>query len=210
MKISKLAAILFAAAGSVLLAGSIVVTVLALNRPAAAVKPTEEANARAQSVLSALDDGDLAAVGAQLYGQPALGLDREPATEEGKQIWNAYRDSISVTADENCFGQGANVYQTAQVTAMDIAQTLSRLDRRAGELLQQELDAAQEPAELLGEDGQISQALRDALRARALQEALGEPETVTRQIVFQLIEKDGQWWAVPDQALLDILSAGLN
>ena len=85
------------------------------------MKPTEEANARAQSVLSALDDGDLAGVGAQLYGQPALGLDREPATEEGKQIWNAYRDSISVTADENCFGQGANVYQTAQVTAMDLS-----------------------------------------------------------------------------------------
>lgn len=210
MKISKLAAILFAAAGSVLLAGSIVVSVLALNRPAAAVKPTEEANARAQSVLSALDDGDLTAVGAQLYGQPTLGLDREPATAEGKQLWSAYRDSISVTTDENCFSQGANIYQTAQVTAMDLAQTLSRLDRRAGELLQQELDAAQEPAELLEEDGQVSQTLRDALRARALQEALGEPETVTRQITFQLIEKDGQWWAVPDQALLDILSAGLN
>ena len=41
-------------------------------------------------------------------------------------------------------------------------------------------------------------------------QALAEPETVTTQITFQLVEQDGQWWAVPDQAMLDILSGGLS
>ena len=52
----------------------------------------------------------------------------------------------------------------------------------------------------------------DALRAneKAFQEALAEPETVTAQITVQLIEKDGQWWALTDQARLDILSGGLR
>ena len=208
MKISKLASGLFAAAGTVLLTGSIVLGFLALNRPATAVKLTEEANALAQSVLSALDNGDLSTVGAYLYGKPSLGLDREPATAEGKQVWNAYRDSIAVTTDAYCYGEGANIYQTAQVTVMDIDATLSQLGRRAGELLKQKLDAAEEPAALLDEDGQIPQQLRDEIRAQALQKALKEPETVTTQITFQLIQRDGQWWAVPDQALLDILSGG--
>lgn len=210
MKISKLASGLFAAVGSVLLIGTIVVSFWALYRPVKAVKPTEEANALAQSVLSALDDGDLFTVGAYLYGKPALGLDREPATAEGKQLWNAYRDSIAVNTEEKCYGEGTNIYQTAQVTYMDIAQTLLGLDRRAGELLQQKLDAEEEPAALLDENGEVPQTLKDALRAEALAEVLADAKTLTTQITFQLIEKDGQWWVLPDQALMDILSAGLN
>ena len=210
MRISKLASGLFAVLGSALLVGSMVLSLTALRRPAKPVKPTEEANALAQSVLSALDDGDFAEVAGYLYGKPSLGLDREPATAEGKLIWNAYRDSIAVTVDENCYGEGTNIYQTAQVTYMDIPQTLSQLDKRAGELLKKKLDEQEDHFALLGEDGQIPQTLKEELRTKAFQEALAEPETVTAQITFQLIEKDGQWWALPDQAMLDILSGGLR
>ncbi len=210
MKISKMASALFAVAGAVLLVGSIAASFVALNSPTRAVKPTQEANAFARSVLGALEDGDFTAVEGYLYGKPSLGLDREPAPEEGKLIWNAYRDSIAVTTDENCYGEGTNIYQTAQVTYMDIPQTLSRLDKRAGELLKEKLDAQEDPAALLGEDGQIPEKLREELRTQALREALAEPKTVTTQITFQLIEQDGQWWALPDQATLDILSGGLG
>lgn len=210
MKISKLASALFAVVGAVLLVGSIVTSFVALNSPARAVKPTQEANDFAQLVLGALEDGDFIAVEGYLYGKPSLGIDREPAAEEGKLIWNAYRNSIAVTTDENCYGEGTNIYQTAQVTYMDIPQTLSRLDKRAGELLKQKLDAQEDKTALLGEDGQIPEKLAEELRRQALGEALSEPKTVTVQITFQLVEQDGQWWALPDQAMLDILSGGLR
>ena len=210
MKMSKLASAVFAFVGTVLLVGSIVTSFAALNKPAKAVKPTREANDFAQLVLGALEDGDFTAVEGYLYGKPSLGLDREPATTEGKQLWDAYRDSIAVTTGENCYGEGTNIYQTAQVTHMDIAQTLSGLDRRAAELLKETLDAQEDPAALLGEDGQIPEKLRQELRTQALRDALAEPKTVTAQITFQLIEQDGQWWALPDQAMLDILSGGLG
>ena len=210
MKISKLASAVFAVVGTVLLVGAIVVSFAALNSPSRAVKPTQEANNFAQEVLGALDTGDFTAVEGYFYGKPSLGLDREPATEEGKRIWKAYWDSVAVTTDERCFGEGTGIYQTAQVTVMDIAETLSGLDRRAGELLKQRLDAQEDHTALLGEDGQLPQTLRDELRTQALQEALEERKTVTTQITFQLIEKDGQWWALPDQAMLDILSGGLR
>ena len=210
MKISKLASAVFAVVGTVLLTGSIIASFAALSIPAKAVKPTQEANRLAQKVLGALDDGDFSAVEGCLYGKPTLGLDREPATTEGKLFWDAYRDSVAVTTDETCYGEGTNIYQTAQVTHMDIAQTLSGLDRRAGELLKETLDAQEDPAALLGEDGQIPEKLRQELRTQALRDALAEPKTVTAQITFQLIEQDGQWWALPDQAMLDILSGGLG
>lgn len=210
MKISKLASAMFFAAGTVLLVGSVVMSFAALSRPAKAVKPTQEANACAQSVLRALDDGDLSKVEEYFYGKPTLGLEREPATAEGKQIWNAYRDSIAVTTDGYCYGEGTNIYQTAKVTAMDITGTLSQWDKGAGELLKQKIDAAEDPAALLDEGGDVPQTLKDELRGQALTQALADAKTVTTQITFQLIEKDGQWWAVPDQAMLDVLSGGLH
>lgn len=210
MKISKLASAVFAVVGTVLLVGSIGAGFWGLSKPSKAVKPTQEAYDFAQEVLNALDSGDLAAVAAYFYARPSLGLDREPATAEGRELWNAYRSSMEVTTDERCYGEGTGIYQTAQVTYMDIAQTLSDLDRRTGALLKQELDAAEDPTDPLGEDGQIPQTLRDKLRTAAFREALEDAKTVTTQITFQLIEEDGQWWILPDQALLDILSGGLN
>ena len=210
MKISKLASAVFAVVGTVLLVGSVVMSFVALGRPTTAVEPTREANDVAQSVLSALDHGDLSKVGTYFYGAPALGLDREPATAEGKQIWNAYRDSITVTADEGCYAEGTTIYQTAQVTALDISEALSRLDEEAAALLNERLETAEDPAVLLDEGGDVPQTLKDELRGQALTQALADAKTVTTQITFQLIEKDGQWWAVPDQAMLDVLSGGLH
>lgn len=210
MRISKLASAVFAVAGTVLLIGSVVMSFVALGRPTTAVEPTQEANDVARSVLSALDHGDLSNVGTYFYGAPALGLDREPATAEGKQIWNAYRDSITVTADEGCYAEGTTIYQTAQVTALDISEALSRLDEEAAALLSKRLETAEDPAALLDENGEVPQTLKDELCAQALTQVLADAKTVTTQITFQLIEKDGQWWAVPDQAMLDVLSGGLH
>ena len=210
MRISKLASAVFAVAGTVLLIGSVVMSFVALGRPATAVEPTREANDVAQSVLSALDHGDLSKVGTYFYGAPALGLDREPATAEGKQIWNAYRDSITVTADEGCCAEGTTIYQTAQVTALDISEALSRLDEEAAALLNQKVETAEDPAVLLDEGGDVPQTLKDELRGQALTQALADAKTVTTRITFQLMEQDGQWWVLPDQAMLDVLSGGLH
>ena len=210
MKISKLASAVFAVVGTVLLVGSIAASFVALSSPTKAVKPSKEANDFAQEVLNALDSGDFVEVAAYFYGEPAMGLDWEPATAEGRELWNAYRSSMGVTTDDGCYSEGTSIYQTAQVTCMDIGQTLSGLEQRAGALLTQKLDEQEDPTALLGEDGQIPQTLRDEIRMQALQEALAEPETMTAQITFQLIEQDGQWWVLPDQALLDVLSGGRN
>ena len=210
MKISKLASAVFAVVGTVLLVGSVVVSFVALNMPTTAVEPTREANDFAQSVLSALDNGDLSQVGTYFYGQPSLDLDREPASAEGKQIWNAYRDSIAVTADDKCYGEGANIYQTAQVTALDMVEALSRLDGETAVLLNQKVETAEDPVAVLDENGEVPQALKDELRGQALTQVLADAKTVTTQITFQLMEKDGQWWVLPDQAMLDVLSGRLK
>ena len=210
MKLSKLAAGLFAAVGTVLLIGSIVLCFVGLNRPSEGIQPPEAAQNCADAVLEAIDSGDFSGAAERFYGQPALGLDREPATAAGKQLWNAYRDSAAVETAGSCYVAGTEICQDAAVTTIDLSAVAAQLDSRAAALLSQMLAEAEDPAQLLGENREIPQNLKDQTLTQALTEALAAPDTVTRQVTLKLVQQDGQWWALPDAALLDVLSGGLN
>ena len=54
----------------------------------------------------------------------------------------------------------------------------------------------------------LSQALR--LSDDRVLQALAEGKTVTRDVKVKLVSRDGSWWVVPDQALLAVLSGGLD
>lgn len=211
MKLSKLAAGLFAAAGIILLAGSIVLCLTSWNRSARGLQPPEAAQACAEAVMEAVDSGDFAAAEKFLYGQPDLGVDREPAQEAGKLLWQAYRDSISVEFRGDCYEVESDFYRDARVTALDIAGVTAQLDSRAASLLQQRLESAEDPEQMLEENQEVPQALKEEILMQALNEVLAQAEnTVTRDVTLKLVNRDGQWWAVPDKALLEILSGGLN
>ena len=79
---------------------------------------------------------------------------------------------------------------------------------------QQALDESYALGESFTEQMRQNDIQADTLRQQALSQALtqvlSEGTTVTREINVQLVKQDGQWWAVPDGALLAVLSAGLN
>lgn len=210
MKLRKIAAGLLAAAGSLLLAGSVAACLGAVNRPAAFAPHTDGVRDFAQEFLDTLDRGDFAGVEKCLYGSPDLGLEKAPDTESGKQLWQAYRDSVSVEYSDYCYSKGTNIYQSAKVTALDISAAMGKLNSTAAEILKSTLETAEDPNALLNEDGTIPDTLRQQALSQALTQVLSEGTTVTREMNVRLVKQDGQWWVVPDGALLAVLSAGLN
>ena len=113
MKLRKIAAGLLAAAGSLLMIGAVVACLGAVNKAATPVPQPEGVGEFAQEFLDTLDKGDFSGAAKCLYGSPDLGLDKEPATESGKQLWQAYRDSVSVEYSDYCYSEGTNLYQSA-------------------------------------------------------------------------------------------------
>lgn len=210
MKLRKIAAGLLAVAGSLLLAGSVAACLGAVNRSAPAVPQANDAEAFAQEFLDTLDKGNLAGVEKCLYGAPDLGLTKEPATDAGKQLWQAYRDSVSVEYSDYCYSKGTNIYQSAKVTALDLSAAMGKLNSTAAEILKNTLETAEDPNALLNEDGTIPDTLRQQALSQALTQVLSEGTTVTREMNVRLVKQDGQWRVVPDGALLAVLSAGLN
>ena len=210
MKVSKLASGLFAVLGSVLLIGSVVLCFWEMGTPSRGIQRPEEAERCAETMVNALNSGDLAGAAALLYGQPDLELDREPETEAGKRLWQAYCGSISAEAVDGCYTEGSEAFWSGTVTALDLSKTVEDLDSRAADILKQRLESAEDPARLLEETGDVPQTLAEEIADTALARALEDGKTVTRDVKVKLVSRDGSWWVVPDQALLAVLSGGLD
>lgn len=210
MKLRKIAAGLFAVLGSVLLVGSVAACLWGADQPSAPAAQPQEANRCARELLDALDAGDFVRAQDCLYGQPDLGLDREPDSQAGKTLWQAYRDSVTVNSDGTCYGSGTDICLDVEVTALDISAALGQLDGTAAEILKQTLESAQNPAELLNEDGTIPETLRQQALSQALTRVIREGKSLTRRTTLKLVNQDGRWQVVPDGTLLEILSGGLK
>lgn len=211
MKVSKLAAGLFAILGTVLLAGSFVLCLSSLNRPVKMLDGSDAALDCSDAVMEALNAGDFSRLEKRLYGQPDLGVDQEPETALAKQLWQAYRTQISMEYKGACYSTESGLSRDARVTMLNLPEVLEKTNDRASALLQKKLDAAEEPELLLEENGEVPQSLKNALMQQALTEVLAEnPPVVIWDISVDLTCRDGQWWVVPDPVLLRMLSGGLE
>lgn len=210
MKLRKIAAAVLAVAGSILMIGSVIGCLNAVNKAATPVPQPEGVEEFAMEFLDTLDKGDFSGVEKCLYGSPDFGLDKEPATDTGKQLWQAYRDSVTVTYTDPCYSEGTNIYQSAKVTTLDLSSAMTKLNSTAAGILKTTLETAEDPTALLNEDGTIPDALRQQALSQALTQVLSEGKTVTREMKVRLVKQDGQWRVVPDGVLLAVLSAGLS
>ena len=78
-------------------------------------------------------------------------------------------------------------------------------------LLTQRVETAEDMSELYDEENNFRQDLVDAIVLEAVDQAIRENgQTASFDVTLSLIQRDGQWWVVPDQALLQAISGGLT
>jgi len=210
MKIAKFFAGIFGAIGTLLLVGSIGLCLFSLNTPVRMTETPAGAVECSEKLADAISRKDFAAAGECIYGQPDLGM--EGTIEDGMvfQIWNQFEETLSLSWQGNCYMKDATICRDAAVTYLDVASVTENLQTRAHALLTQKVEAATDMAELYDDGGEF----REDLVAQVLYEALDQScmedaRTVTVQVTMELVHRDGQWWVVPDGALLTALSGGL-
>ena len=210
MKIAKFFAGVFGAIGAVLLAGSIGLCLLFRNGPVQMTETPEGAVQCSEALAAAMAEKKFAAVEDCLYGDPDLGMDGTPADPMAAAVWNEFEKNLSFSYQGDCYTENAGIYRDATVTYLEIASITENLQPRAHTLLTQKVEAATDMAQLYGENGEF----REDLVAQVLYEALDQASredarVVTVAVTVELVYRDGQWWAVPDAALLTALSGGL-
>ena len=211
MKIARIFAGLFAAAGLVLMLGTVGLCLANLDAPVKVDQIPEGAVQRSQELMDAVSAGDYQAVSAQIYGQPDLGFSGSLEDSVSDRFWQAYLDSLSYEFLGDCYVTDAGFARQVRLTALDLPAMVQDMQRRCHDLLQQRVEAATEMEELYDEENNFRQDLIDQVMDQAVEEALQqEHKTVSYDVVLDLVLRDGQWWAVPNQALLVALSGGIG
>lgn len=210
MKIAKFFAGVFGAIGAVLLVGSIGLCLLFRSGSARVAELPVEAAQCSETLSGSIGEKNFAAVEDCFYGNPDLGMAGTPADPMAAAVWKEFENKLSFSYQGECYSKDAGIYRDATVTYLEIASVTENLQTRAHTMLTQKVEAATDMAQLYGENGEFREDLVAQVLYEALDQAMREDaRVVTAAVTVELVHRDGQWWVVPDAALLTALSGGL-
>ncbi len=207
MKIARFFGCLFGILGTILLVGSIGLCLFSLNAPVRMEKAPEGALACSEQLADAVSQKDYAALEKCLYGQPKLGMEKI----EGSPVWELYEQTLSFSWQGGCYAKDAGIFREGTVTYLDIASVTENLSSRTHALMTRRVEAATEMEELYDETGEFREDLVNQVLQEALEECIHQDaRETTKTVTVELVCRDGQWFAVPESALMDALSGGLK
>ena len=207
MKVARFFSAIFAVFGSLLLVGSIGLCLLSLNAPVRVLEMPQGAVDCSDAFAQALNEGDLSGAARMIYGQPDLGAEGTSADGQTAQVWEAFLESISFEYTGKCYAVENGFARDASITVLDPASVTQKLPERTQALVNQRISSAGTLEELYDEDGRFREELVTQILNEALQQSLTQDaHTVTLEVTVKLVDRDGGWWVVPEQALLQALT----
>ena len=196
--------LIFAILGMGILGGSVFFCLTSLNRNAIMVATPVAAQVCSEDLMTAIQAGDYTAATGCLYGQVNLGVDRDPGDDLGALIWNAFQESITYEFIGDCYATTTGVARDLRITTLDLTSLNQNLTQRVTDLAESSKDS------IYDSEGHILEDRFHQILLTALEEALDQDaSTMTHQIQLNLIYQNGQWWVVPDAALLQAISGGV-
>lgn len=203
--------LVFASLGAVLIVGTLILCFGSLQAPARKLGTDQSAAARTEKWMDAVCAGDYSAAGEMMYGQPALSTGGESSHEMGGMFWDAFVGSMSYEFIGDCYATQTGLAREVEVTALDISAVMAPLRERTEAIMEQRIIELEQMDEVYDENNQY----RDTFVMSALQEAAAELLTeerfhVTRKLPLNLVLEDGQWWILPEQDLIDVLSGRMG
>ena len=207
MKIARFFAGIFACIGVLLLVGSMGFLLLNRNAAVRVKELPREAVAVSDAFAQALNDGDLEGAAQLMYGQPDLGIEAVLENPESALVWEAFLNSLSFAYSGETQVEQSGLVRTATVTRLDVTTVLGILPARTQALLDQKVASAGDLTEIYDGENNFREELVEQSLREALQQILSrEAQTVTGEVTVKLVNRDGRWWVVPHQNLLQILT----
>jgi len=207
MKIARFFAAILGCIGVLLLLGSMSFFLLNRNAPVRILELPQEAVSVAEDFVKDLNEGNLEAAAQLMYGQPDLGVGTVPASVESAILWDAFCSSIAVEPVGDWNVEQGCLVRNVSITNLDVSTVLGKIPERVQPLLDQRIAAAENLAEIYDENNDFREELVEEVLHQALQQSLSQDgQSVTRELPLKLINRDGRWWVVPHQNLLQILT----
>lgn len=200
----------FAFTGLLAAAAAVVLSLSSIHAEPVLLENSEHAREQVIAMLDRVCAGDYEGAGAMMRGKPSLGADRDAADEAGVVLWDAFVSSISYELEGECYATDSGIAQDVNITMLVLDSVTASLRQRTQDLLQQRLEEAEDVSQIYDENNNFREdVVMDAL-LEAMEAAIGEDAAYeTVQITVNLVCTRGQWWIVPDDALLEAISGGI-
>lgn len=207
----RIAAVFLMVLGILLLLSSLWIIKQAVSSHPVILRSPDAAVERADEMMSAVCEGDYDGVSALLYGSPNLGARPESSSPAADLLWEAFLDSLEYDFSGDCYVDDSGVAVDATIRYLDIPGVLEGLDSLVQGLLNQRISMAEDTTEIYDEKNDYRQEMLTEILCDATAQALeGNCVYLEQTIQLHLVYKHGQWWVVPEDALLNVLSGGFT
>lgn len=174
------------------------------------VETPAPAQERLEQVLDSVCSGDYDTAGTMIYGDFTFGVDSLPEDAVSLMFWNAFQESLSYTLDGALYTTRDGLAQKVKIKALDFSSVTDTLRERSQALLSKRVEDAEDMSEIYDENNEYREDLVMSVLYEAAQAALLEDaQYPEKEIIVNLIYRQGQWWIVADSALLDAISGGI-
>lgn len=168
----------------------------------------EEVSLRVEEMMDAICCGDFSSAAKRMYGNPDLGIDRESEDPVNSAFWNAFVSSLDYELVGEPYATQSGIAQDVKIISLELSTATEKLGARAEALLQQGLAQAENASEVY-DGADYKESFVESVIQQAAQQALEEDVRYSYNVVtLQLVCSDGQWWIMPDKALLSAISGG--
>ena len=174
------------------------------------VEVPEEARELALTMMEDLCRGDYPAVSQVLYGQPDLGLDRDPADAVGVLIFEAYQDSLQYELLRDCYVTDQGIAMDVAVTFLDVSSVTANLRQRTATLLEAHVAKTEDASVIYAAGGEYREEfVMEVLYEAAVQALSEDGKTLRTELTLECVFENGQWWIVPTDGLMKIIGCGI-
>ena len=209
MKSCKILSALFALLGTLAAVAGIYLSLSYKESGPMLVKRSQTAENQVHGLMYAVKENNFDQVGTMLYGQPEIGADRLPQEDVGVLLWEAFLESLRYELEGDFYATESGVARSVTVTTLDVASVTDVLRDRAQTLLQDRVAHTADADDVYDQNNEYREEFVMAVLYDACKAALEtDAKTVTHQITINLIYENGQWWIMPEEALLEAITGG--
>lgn len=163
----------------------------------------------ARSMMEKLSDGDFQGASDYLQGKPSLFSDAQQMEPAAKRIWDAFASSLNAVPRGACYATDSGVAQDYTLSRLDVPEMLQQLKEFAPVVLESRVEAAEDMSQIYDENHEYREDFTQAVLEEAAGEVIAASAPREATVTVRMTYQDGQWWVVPDEALLTAISGGI-
>lgn len=170
----------------------------------------EEAPQQLVIMLDAFCAGDYDLAASYMLDNPDLGAKLDTDNDLSRLLWDSLRDSLKYKLAGKPHTTDAGLALDVELTCLDLPQLTQDLRSQSQSLLEEKVAQTEDPSVVYDETGEFREDFVIGVLCEAVSAALEEnPKTTTVTVTVSMQYKNGQWWVVADNALLDALFGGI-